>query len=341
MAVEIRDLFPGVSFDLILGSPPCQSFSSLPKLGVGTTESKELQLIDPVRIKWAMSGAVTAIENVAGAIQIMQSPTVLRGTDFGLRVTRARAYETNFSLVNELVASGKALRLRCCLGGKIRFPRLDRLGRKCVCCKSNVEGVYSTLIHGATLEGWQEAMGISWMDARGLALSIPPKYGQYVIGQMVAEACRRKGAPVFEIDQVRDNTSFDHELRLWERSSGTADEDAGVYPSQARVVVETVSHTQPPDKPTTLGRSAVPGVTSCPLNAQSQHTKLALEGQAVKIKAALADRISMQAGGKWEATAPSPRDLRVREGWSSLFREAQLAGYSPEEIPVGTCVKWR
>ena len=65
----------------------------------------------------------------------------------------------------------------------------------------------------------------------------------------------------------------------------------------ARVVVETVSHIQPPDKPTILGRSTAQGVLSDPLSVLSQHTKPAPESQAVKIKAALPEGTSIRAGG--------------------------------------------
>jgi hypothetical protein len=115
----------------------------------------------------------------------------------------------------------------------MRFPRLDRLGRKCVCCPGCVEGVYSTPIHGSTVDDWRGAMGIDWMTARGLALSIPPAYGEYLFSQMIAEVCRRGQAPVFTLQDLETDPWKSHTLSLWERGGGSDDPLLGLAPQPA------------------------------------------------------------------------------------------------------------
>src|SRR6266851_7296325 len=93
-ADALRPPFDLSRFDFIWASPPCQAFSA-------STISHRLlgkeypDLIAPVRLMLAESGAVTVIENVVGAP--IRPDIRLDGTMFeGLRVVRERWFECSF-----------------------------------------------------------------------------------------------------------------------------------------------------------------------------------------------------------------------------------------------------
>ena len=171
--------------DGLWASPPCQGSSQLPKAGGGLTDSSEPRLIGKTREMLKRSGKPWIIENVMGAISQgdLEQHLCLRNVDFGLRACRPRAFESSFPLYKEL--DSRKLAKRCCLGNTTRLPRLDFMGRRVKggCCNSNWKGVYSTPSLGVTIDDWFESMDIEpgSMSARGLALSIPPKFSQLLV----------------------------------------------------------------------------------------------------------------------------------------------------------------
>ena len=68
---------------------------------------------------------------VGSEMCIRASAPLLRGASFGLRVDRARVWETSFEMHVDraLSAGGDRLRRGCCLGTRRRWPRLDAFGR--------------------------------------------------------------------------------------------------------------------------------------------------------------------------------------------------------------------
>lgn len=80
----------GAQFDAIHASPPCQRFSPLAALH---PDNDYPDLVDDVRALLRDLGKPYAIENVPDAP--LQSPLILCGTMFGLRVLRHRAFECN------------------------------------------------------------------------------------------------------------------------------------------------------------------------------------------------------------------------------------------------------
>merc|ERR1711938_354998 len=107
----------------MIGGPPCKFYSRARVRG----EAKQPPLIDGFRdMCVALFGrdGLWAIENVMGAAKHMSGgATMLDGSYFGLRVARARLYETNFPLHEDACVRRPtdALAARCCLGRRRRF----------------------------------------------------------------------------------------------------------------------------------------------------------------------------------------------------------------------------
>jgi hypothetical protein len=88
--------------DLVWASPPCQSYSTMPKLAAGRGESKELRLIEQVRQLCVEAGKPYVIENVMGARDELVEPVGLCGTMMGLDVIRHRLFECSFTVSHEV-----------------------------------------------------------------------------------------------------------------------------------------------------------------------------------------------------------------------------------------------
>lgn len=134
-----------LQFDAIHASPPCQHYST------ATRGRQHLypDLIPPVRQLLAAAGKPFIIENVVG------SPLKgirLYGDMFGLRVLRARIFESNIPLDANLT-------------------RDKKLGK--------YEKVYGK--HCST-KSWRDllTMGITWADIDGIREAIPPAYTQHI-----------------------------------------------------------------------------------------------------------------------------------------------------------------
>ena len=140
-------------------------------------QSKELNLIPDVRNLCVKHRKPYCIENVIGAGDELRSPIGLCGTMFGLGVARHRLFECSFALDHTLECEHEGY----CLGNRSRMPKLDKLGKRANCCPGNLWGVYgSPGIKTGGVKDWSEAMNAHHMSAKGLSLSLPYVYGQYM-----------------------------------------------------------------------------------------------------------------------------------------------------------------
>lgn len=84
----------GHEFDLIVGSPPCQSYSRAQKI----QQREHPRLIAPTREAMQHTGRPWVIENVEEAGPEMEDPVTLCGASFGLHTYRHRLFEASFPL---------------------------------------------------------------------------------------------------------------------------------------------------------------------------------------------------------------------------------------------------
>ena len=128
-----------------------------------------------------------SIENVLGArLHLAPHAAELDGALFGLRVARARLFETNFELFVDEAVRGPAaeLRKRMCLGARRRWRTFDEFGRpdRQPCCGGNIFSPLGERPWKCTTEECAAAMGLDagHMSYERLAQSVPPAYGQLV-----------------------------------------------------------------------------------------------------------------------------------------------------------------
>jgi DNA (cytosine-5)-methyltransferase 1 len=153
-------------FDVIVASPPCQTFSATQHLrnaqGKGTTK---VNMIPEVRAALIASGKPYVIENVPGAPLI--DPIQLCGSAFGLKVRRHRLFESNMGL---------------------RGTSCDHKNQ------GKPVGIYGSMRdeipnggHTAkTMQEANEAMGIDHMIWTELVEAIPPAYTNH-IGRQISD----------------------------------------------------------------------------------------------------------------------------------------------------------
>ena len=156
--------FPLEGFDLIHASPPCQGYSRLNHF----LKKEYPLLIEPLRER--AQGVPLIIENVVGAP--LQTPLLLCGQMFGLRLFRHRIFELPFVFLQPQHTHGHWL-----------APKRG---------KGNVRPsdgeVWSPTGHFADRKGAAMAMGVSWMATREeVAQAVPPAYTEY-IGKVALEA---------------------------------------------------------------------------------------------------------------------------------------------------------
>lgn len=149
--------FPLEGYDLIWASPPCQHYTQMLNHGL-TPRTNHPDLIEATRDRLVKSGIPWVIENVAGAP--LQSPIMLCGEMFGLRVMRHRFFETSFSVKQPL------------------HPKHDPRGA----IRKQGDGgwYYRVYGHETGKASWGRAMGIHWMKSYELAQAIPPLFARYV-----------------------------------------------------------------------------------------------------------------------------------------------------------------
>jgi hypothetical protein len=209
-------------------SPPCKSESTARQRGA----PQDPDIMDVTRDALVSTGLLYDIECVLGAGPGMAADsTMLRGAMFGLRVDRARLFETNFPVhIDEaLKAGGDALRAKCCQGSRRRWRRFDRFGRpeELYCCRGNTFAVQGDKPWRCTACECAEAMGVDegHMSYLMLAQSIPPAYGQLIFAQKcMAECHRRYAIPLITFDdlQARKHENLAR-MRAWLVGAGDAD----------------------------------------------------------------------------------------------------------------------
>ena len=164
-------------FDVLVGSPPCQTHSVTQHLRVAQgRETERVDLIPQTREAFIKSGKPYIIENVPGSPLI--DPVVVCGSHFDLKVRRHRLFESNVPMCGTICnhkAQGKPVGV---YGAMNDNPKgIDRRDGRFV-----VGGQTAR-----TIEEAKEAMGIDWMIWTELVEAIPPAYTEY-LGKQLLEA---------------------------------------------------------------------------------------------------------------------------------------------------------
>ena len=155
------------SFDVLVGSPPCQTHSITQHLRNAQGKSTDkVDLIPETRAAFIESGLPYVIENVPGAP--LKDALVLCGSSFGLKVRRHRLFESTIPLTG-LPCDHKGQGRPVGIYGSMR-DNIPKGGRT-----------------AHSIEEAREAMGIDWMLWGDLVEAIPPAYTEH-IGRQLLEA---------------------------------------------------------------------------------------------------------------------------------------------------------
>ena len=155
------------SFDVLAGSPPCQTHSITQHLRNAQGKSTDkVDLIPETRAAFIESGLPYVIENVPGAP--LKDALVLCGSSFGLKVRRHRLFESTIPLTG-LPCDHKGQGRPVGIYGSMR-DNIPKGGRT-----------------AHSIEEAREAMGIDWMLWGDLVEAIPPAYTEH-IGRQLLEA---------------------------------------------------------------------------------------------------------------------------------------------------------
>jgi hypothetical protein len=156
-------------FDVIHGSPPCQSSTALTK---GTNKGLVYpNLIPATREMFANIDRPTIIENVQGSD--LRRDLTLCGEMFELGVIRHRYFEMDWHAAQPA-----------------HKPHRGRVAgwRHGTYYPGPYFAVYGEGGGKGTVAEWQTAMGIDWTDNRHeIAEAIPPAYSKYVGSQLLAQ----------------------------------------------------------------------------------------------------------------------------------------------------------
>ena len=273
-------------------SPPCKFYSTARR---PTDEASQPPLIEATRDMLEALFEYWWLENVLGARRHMSAgATELYGALFGLRVDRARLFETSFAVhVDEyLRRTALPLRARCCLGRRRRWRRLDVFGRpeRQPCCQGNIFAVQGTSPWRCSAAECADAMGVDRgaMSYDRLAQSLPPSYTELIFSQMCMSAARdRFGTPAITFDDMLERpASARRELATWLRGAGDVSPSAGLtftgaaVEAPAEVLAEAVSTTP---LEAALRGEARPGT---PMEAQVEVQQATADMTAVAAEAA-------------------------------------------------------
>jgi DNA (cytosine-5)-methyltransferase 1 len=155
------------TFDVLAGSPPCQTHSATKHLRNAQGKSTDkVDLIPQTRKGFIASGKPYVIENVPGAP--LKNPVIMCGSSFNLKVRRHRLFESTFEL-KELPCDHKTQGKPVGIYGSMRdeIPNGGHTAK--------------------TIEQAREAMGIDWMIWGELVEAIPPVYTKYLGEQIIQQ----------------------------------------------------------------------------------------------------------------------------------------------------------
>jgi DNA (cytosine-5)-methyltransferase 1 len=153
------------SFDVLVGSPPCQTHSITQHLRNAQGKSTDkIDLIPETRAAFIESGLPYVIENVPGAP--LKDALVLCGSSFGLKVRRHRLFESTIPLTG-LPCDHKGQGRPVGIYGSMR-DNIPQGGRT-----------------AHSIEEAREAMGIDWMLWGDLVEAIPPAYTEHINRQLL------------------------------------------------------------------------------------------------------------------------------------------------------------
>jgi DNA (cytosine-5)-methyltransferase 1 len=161
-------------FDAIHASPPCQLHS------VSTTrhrrEGREyVNMIPETRAALEASGLPYVIENVPGAP--IRDDFRICGCHVGLDLRRVRLFETNWSGLRQAPPCYHTEPVVSVVGHGMPTWARGRLGYK------------------PTIQDYQRAMGIDWMNRDELSLAVPPAYTERV-GRALSAWLEERGSQV-------------------------------------------------------------------------------------------------------------------------------------------------
>lgn len=163
-------------FNAIHASPPCQRWST-----ATADPNRHPDLITPLRPLLDATGLPYVIENVPKAP--LNTPVLLCGSMFDLKVRRHRHFETSFPLDAPKACDHHGQGSPVGVYGdhwdsrEFLRPNGTRRGAK---ARSLAEG--------------QAAMGIDWMPWRHLKEAIPPRYSEWIGTQLLAHLALKEAA---------------------------------------------------------------------------------------------------------------------------------------------------
>lgn len=159
----------GQEYDLIHASPPCQAYTRLRGLVEARGGEKEYpDLVHATRAALQAVGVPYVIENVEGAP--LQSPLMLCGTMFNLRVFRHRYFETSIFMLAPPHGKHPAGSTTMAYRGHSAFAN-----------GATHIGVYGNAF--SAVDG-RLAMDIDWMSKKELSQAIPPAYTRWLGTQL-------------------------------------------------------------------------------------------------------------------------------------------------------------
>jgi DNA (cytosine-5)-methyltransferase 1 len=168
-------------FDFIHASPPCQAYSN-----ITPDKSKHKGLIALTRKVLQFVGKPYVIENVPGAKKELDSPIMLCGRQFNLKVYRHRFFECRPQILlvphhvphkDKTPSAGHGISpkgfLSITSGGQgITDEQVSRF--------LSPKGFISVAGHFSQVAYAKKAMGIDWLGQKELSQAIPPAYTQWL-----------------------------------------------------------------------------------------------------------------------------------------------------------------
>lgn len=157
-------------FVSVHASPPCQAHSTQTQ-----HRDRHVDLIPHTRQLLRSFGVPYIIENVEGARRHLVDPIRLCGSSFGLDVRRHRYFETNWPLQGKPCDHAwQTPRFRSLAIDNHREGKL-----------ATVVGVHGHLNYPGEFPIRCKAMEIDWMTNDELVEAIPPRYAEFIGGQLM------------------------------------------------------------------------------------------------------------------------------------------------------------